>query len=77
VHASYTEQLFKSVWDALDAAGIRHAFHWGQVHRITPAYIEAYYGSRASKWKTARQTLLDPKAQTSFASPILKDAGLD
>jgi hypothetical protein len=76
VHASYTEQLFTDVWDALDAAGIQHAFHWGQVHRITPARVEAYYGSRASKWKSARQTLLDPKAQKVFASPILKDAGL-
>ncbi len=76
VHASYTEQLFTEVWDALDAAGIPHAFHWGQVHRITPARVEKYYGARAAKWKAARETLLDPVARTIFASPILKDAGL-
>lgn len=77
VHASYTETLFQNVWNALEAAKIPHAFHWGQVHQITPARVEAFYGSRAAQWKKARQTLLDAKAQKVFASPILKDAGLD
>ena len=76
VHASYTEQLFTHVWNALDAAKIPHAFHWGQVHRITPARVEAFYGDRAARWKKARERLLDPKARQVFQAPILVDAGL-
>lgn len=76
IHASYTEQLYRNIWAALDAAGLKYAFHWGQVQALTPARVVSYYGERVERWKAARAAFLTPAARTIFASPILTAAGL-
>jgi len=70
--------LYQAIWDALEAAGIPFACHWGQLTGMNPARLATYFGDRAAQWKAARSALLDGNATAAnvFGAPILADMGL-
>ena len=68
--------IFERCWNALDAARIPFACHWGQQGGHTPERTERYYADNARKWRTARKGLLTKSARHVFASKMLASAGL-
>jgi FAD/FMN-containing dehydrogenase len=70
-------EIYRAVWDALDTARIPFTCHWGQLHGMNPTRLARYFGPRAESWRAARSQLLDETARSVFASPILREVGLD
>jgi hypothetical protein len=71
-------EIYRLWWDALERKGIPFTCHWGQIHGLTPARLERYFGDRVARWKQARKELLPtPEARRVFASPLLSEVGLD
>lgn len=69
-------RVHQRIWSALDAAGVRYACHWGQMHNLTLARVRAYYGARLDHWRAARQQLLDATGREVFASQLVTDLGI-
>jgi peptidoglycan hydrolase-like protein with peptidoglycan-binding domain len=71
--------LYEAIWNALEAAHIPFACHWGQLHGMNAQRLGTYFGDRASAWKAARTSLLasQPNALNVFGAPILAQVGLD
>ena len=70
-------KIYRSYWDRLDQESIAFTCHWGQVHGLTPARVDRYFGDRARRWKEARARILTTDtARRVFASPTLAEAGL-
>lgn len=74
----WVPQLYRAVFDALTAANIPFALHWGQEGRFDqPSLVQAYGPQRLQTWKAARQRVLSTSDQRQrFASPMLIAAGL-
>jgi FAD/FMN-containing dehydrogenase len=72
-------EAFGKIWEALDRAGIRHAFHWGQC--LPPTYglarLTQLYGARVDRWLAARRRFLPSAAgRRCFANGFLERLGL-
>jgi hypothetical protein len=70
--------IYRRWWDALEAAGVVFTCHWGQLHGMTSAGLNRYFGTRVATWKEARDTILaSADARRVFSSPMLAELGLD
>lgn len=70
-------KLYELFWDALEASGIPHAFHWGKIFPADAGRIARGYGSARQDWITARHQLLsDPAVREMFSSELLQQVGL-
>jgi len=70
--------LYRAIYDALGAANVPFALHWGQEGRFDKqALLLAYGPQRLQTWKAARQqVLITPEQRERFASDLLIAAGL-
>lgn len=69
--------VHQACWKALTDVGIPYTCHWGQQHRLDAAQVNAYYGDRVTRWKAARDRLLETDAaKTVFAAATLAKVGL-
>ena len=67
----------KACWTALETAKIGFTCHWGQEYGMDANSVNAWFGDRVSRWKTARAKLLDTAvARTVFSTPLLASVGL-
>lgn len=77
IFTSELPAIHHAIGKNLRAAGIPYAGHWGQYPMNTPDVVESFWGSRATDWTLARETLLPTtQARDVFASPILARSGL-
>jgi hypothetical protein len=76
VFSDRTNNFYTAVWDALEKSGIPFTFHWGKVNELNRTRLRNMYGADLDKWLTARNTLLDAKAQAVFNNPLMKKWGL-
>jgi FAD/FMN-containing dehydrogenase len=69
--------LYLSFWDALQQAGMPHAFHWGKIFPPDANRIAGCYGAAVADWIAARETLLpDPAVRRLFSNALLERIGL-
>ena len=72
-----TLPLFRSVWKALDTAGVPFTLHWGQTSELTPADVVAKWGQpELDRWKTARFKLLGAVGSRTFRNVLSDTSGL-
>ena len=70
--------IYAACGKALTQQGIAFGCHWGQHLVDIKRCLTSWWGDdRAQAWRNARAQLLDPKARSVFASPVLKSAGLE
>jgi FAD/FMN-containing dehydrogenase len=70
-------KLYELFWDALEAFGIPHAFHWGKIFPADAARIARCYGPALHAWIAARHQLLpDAAVRHMFSSELLEQIGL-
>jgi hypothetical protein len=70
--------IYRTFWDALERADVPFTCHWGQLHGMTEARLQKYFGNRPARWKAARDRLLPSAvARTVFSAPLLAEVGLD
>lgn len=70
--------LYQRFWDALEARGIPFTCHWGQILDLNPTRLATYFGDRVTRWQRARrQILATDRERRVFASPLLREVGLD
>ena len=69
--------FLKKVWKKLDKNNIPFATHWGKINDINPQQVQKMYGdTKITKWKTARENLLDAETRAVFTNDFLEQAGL-
>lgn len=77
IRNSEVRGIYRKWWKSLADNQIPFTCHWGQLHALTPDDIVAYFGDRAARWKTARDTLIPSStSRRVFDSPMLADVGL-
>jgi hypothetical protein len=70
--------IYRAFWDALERDGIPFGCHWGQLHGMTAARVDRFYGHNAARWRAARDRLLSTReAKRVFSSALLAEVGLD
>jgi hypothetical protein len=72
-----TREFYRQVWRGLEQAGVPFTFHWGKLHELDAAGVQAMYGDAVDRWLEARRQLLDPALREVFSSPWLAGLGLD
>jgi FAD/FMN-containing dehydrogenase len=78
VRNAEVENIFHAFWDALEREGVPFTCHWGQRLGLSPARLQAYFGSRGQRWKAARADLLpSAEARRVFGNPLLREVGLE
>ena len=72
------EAAHAAIFQALDAQGIPHRFHWGQQYPMNNTWVpQSYPEAQISAWKAARVQLLpSTKAQHLFANDMTDAIGL-
>ena len=77
---SHKTTLFcDAVWDALEAANIPFAFHWGKMLTLTKTRLQNMYsGATIDAWIKARNTLMqDEDSLKLFTNNVMIQWGLD
>jgi hypothetical protein len=75
---AWSDEFYRRVFSALDAANVPFALHWGQENDFCPERIQRSYGAaRISSWQRARARVLDtPELRARFSSRLLESWGL-
>ena len=74
---SRVNTILERIWDAFEAAGIPHTFHWGKVNRLDRNRTRRIYGDAVDRWRNARHRLLPTKElRALFSNSFVEDLGL-
>jgi len=76
VESSISRKYYDALWQELLNRNIPHAFHWGKMHNLDGAALQAMYGADRDRWILARNQLLTPDQLAVFTNPTLKAWGL-
>lgn len=79
VYSTNTVQFCDALWDALEAAGIPFAFHWGKLLNLSKTRLRAMYSDTSvDAWIKARNTLMrEEDSLKLFTNQAMIDWGLD
>lgn len=79
IFSNKTTTFCDAVWDALEAAHIPFAFHWGKMLTITKTRLRNMYSAAAiDNWVKARNTLMrDENSLKLFTNDAMTQWGLD
>ena len=73
-----TVEFYTRAFNALKAAKIPYALHWGQMNNFTSRTVREMWGAVVDDWIAARHALLTtPNARYMFSNKLSGDCGLD
>jgi len=73
-----TDRSIRSIWRALDEAGIDYTYHWAKYHPEDYPWVEQKYDAASvAAWKQQRALLLGPEGCAMFSSAWLDSVGLN
>ena len=77
INAQRARPVMEEVRRRFDAAGIPYGQHWGKLHGLTPERVDATFGNRLGRWRTAREAILrTPEQRRTFSNAFLESVGL-
>lgn len=78
IFSNRTTNFCNTFWDALEAADIPFAFHWGKLLNLNKTRLRRMYGANVDAWIKARNTLMeDENAMQLFTNDVMMQWGLD
>lgn len=79
VDGQAARDFYQAAWDALEAANIPYALHWGKINfNLNATRIKNMYGTTAvNSWIDARNQLLPVASLSVFSNKFIEKCGLD